>query len=769
MSLSENLSADPSLPSRFKLEVRSSVAHFMDDANSGVGQMLAGPDCARNQAEIERPENTRGDAALNSDSILSMQSACNHCQMKKKSFRELIEEMSSLQAALLESHEREILLRPEPPATSVSAPPRPSTTPPTPSTRRLLGIEPEGPIPELPGALAYIPSRRKRFNTGGLALDRAAQAARASEQLEEAALSGGDDADNFQIRKMYDVEDHELVGLKMWKKRSFTESKTVGWKDGEDPLHEIVQKSCYINPSSTGRLFWDLFALLILAYDMVIIPMQVFELPKSELLQAVDIVVAVYWTVDIPTTMLTAVYVHGRLEVRRAAIIKLYASSWMAFDIAVVTVDWISHLSLNDSNAESVSLARALRSGRILRMLRILRLLRIMRLKRLLDDLKARVNSASVLFSINVAQLFLVTAFLTHALACTWYAIGDTENGWVHTEGLFHLSLEDTYLKSFQWSLSRLHPSTMQDNMRLQTNAERLWALAASFGALLFSSIFISTITNTMAKLQRIRKDRNMKMEAVSSYCASHGIKAHVAVKMKKHIDREEQRRRQMQSHELLQDALPPVMLKMLFHSSRSSVLSMHDFFRRIQQKYPGTEADLCFSALSEVCYLPGDVVFDVGNLSTCMYMVCWGNLAYHIGKGNLRGTSTNQMASSWFLSFLDSPHAQAGDEPISVRKTTPVERMDWLSEPSLWVSVWHNAGHLQAISTCNLIAISANNLAKCLQQDRAALAEVIVYARFFVQELNTMTCHTDLAPEADAGGEDSTSSVSRMKSITPT
>ena len=48
--------------------------------------------------------------------------------------------------------------------------------------------------------------------------------------------------------------------------------------------------------------------------DLVMAPMQVFDLPYSGILFVTDLIVLVYWTIVIPVSMATAVYVNGKLE-----------------------------------------------------------------------------------------------------------------------------------------------------------------------------------------------------------------------------------------------------------------------------------------------------------------------------------------------------------------------------------------------------------------------------------------------------------------------
>ncbi|CAE7832473.1 eag, partial [Symbiodinium sp. CCMP2592] len=76
------------------------------------------------------------------------------------------------------------------------------------------------------------------------------------------------------------------------------------------------------------------------------------------------------------------------------------------------------------------------------------------------------------------------------------------------------------------WAVSRVHPSTIQLSMQLKTPYERALAICASFGALGLSSLFISSITNTMADTSRKLQRKNQLLHSVREYCSAHFISA---------------------------------------------------------------------------------------------------------------------------------------------------------------------------------------------------------------------------------------------------
>lgn len=690
----------------------------------------------------------------------------SHDPGEGRSFQQLMLQLGKLQKALAEAHEQELAealggVRSDTDAGrmtfSQSSPPQRGAS------------EDSSDLPGAPEMLANIPKPPSDdspiVSSRRVMAERIARVAKIAQTMEvwKTSLQA---ADHFSIFPVYDIPDERLLEMSQRKKRMVDTKSRLALQTWRDDDQAESRPCCIVHPSSKGRLMWDLMAMIVLMYDLVMVPMQVFDMPESSALEALAIVVSIYWTFDISANLVTAIYVSGRLVTKHTTIWKHYAKTWLAFDIFVVTTDWIalteSASSATDSR-ESVSMARGIRSGRVLRMLRFIRLLRIMKLKRILDDLRSHLNSATLLFFVSIAQLFFFTMFLTHMLACLWYAIGDVQDGWVVENGLSGQPLGLTYLKSFQWSLSRLHPSTMRDNMNLKTDPERMFALLASFGALLFSALFISNTTNTMAKFSRLRKEKSQKLTAIGEYCALHGIGTDLAVKLKKYIEREEERKRQAQAHETLGTILPSAMLRVLYHTSRSPILCEHTFFMGLRQDHPGTEIDICLHALKEMSYLAGDEIFETGYLSTRMYMVTIGQLIYRLEESR-RATQRRSSVSSGDsqedrslmgqLRRLVRPKTQQSKRAELGNGWVELERGECLSEAALWVAIWHTTGGLRALTHCQLIAVSTEDLGKCLQQDEVALAEVIIYARKFVEDLNAMENVTDLAPEQFPGME---------------
>jgi len=508
-----------------------------------------------------------------------------------------------------------------------------------------------------------------------------------------------------------------------------------------------------IHRSSKRRLVWDLLAMVLLLFDMVVTPMMVFDIPDTIFTSAMAMACTIYWTVDIPVSMLTATYRNGKLVTSYYRILYMYSRTWMPIDFLLVSVDWVATVA-NMNSADTLTLARTMRTGRILRMLRLARLLRVVKLKRLFDDLKQRMAGEIVTFMINVVQLFVSTMLLTHVLACVWYWLGSEEEGWVYTEGLYGQDLGTTYLQSMQWSLSRLHPISLRDNMKLRLPQERMFSLVASFGSLLFSSIFISYVTNTMAKLARMWKERSRKLGAISDYAATHRINAALTVRLKKYIEREEERVKWKASLQVLEAALPKELLRVLYHTARTPTLVQHDLFSKIKISSSHAMEDLCYEAVHEQHILAGDAIFEVGAVASSMYMCESGKLRYSMdveiagGRDSIHKETISERLCCCRSSSRNRnqvmPH-----EGLNKNRDSSLELLSgsWISEHALWTS-WQHTGRLSGTTDSQILAIQSEDFGRVVQQDLPTFCDVVIYARYFIHEMNQTVINTDLPPD---------------------
>lgn len=71
-----------------------------------------------------------------------------------------------------------------------------------------------------------------------------------------------------------------------------------------------------------------------------------------------------------------------------------------------------------------------------------------------------------------------------------------------------------------------------------------------------------------------------------------------------------------------------------------------------------------------------------------------------------------------------------------------------FLSEAALWPSHWQHTGQLSAATDARVLAVKAEKFGLCVQRSTAAMCDVVIYARYFIQDMNHNLINTDLPPD---------------------
>lgn len=157
---------------------------------------------------------------------------------------------------------------------------------------------------------------------------------------------------------------------------------------------------------------------------------------------------------------------------------------------------------------------------------------------------------------------------------------------------------------------------------------------------------------------------------------------------------------------ELIQQLSPPLLMD-LHAEIYFPEMAVHAFFREYQEDNAVVMRKLCHLAASETSVSAGDVVFACGEVATKMFFMKSGLLRYTRGE-------------------------YEGDVIF-------VKTSDWLSEACLWTP-WRHLGHSQAISSCLLINLDAQQFIDIVGgAGFVGKFDPACYARLFVEHLNNM------------------------------
>ena len=576
------------------------------------------------------------------------------------------------------------------------------------------------------------------------------------------------------LREEWDLEEDKLKALKRIQRRMSVGSlQSIKSTVKRQYLlsTDKLKMPCYVmHPNSKKRIAWDILAVLVVLFEISFSPLHLYNMEDSfrATADALQWVATSFWILDIPMSFLTAVYVNDKVRYRLTEIAKVYLSSWCFYDVSMLLPDLIVIIFSNRSD-QPAGVLRLARFRRMFRLLRFFQLIRVWSIVESLNVVEGKLTFLRTEFGSlirPVCHVLLLMTLSIHVLGSLWFAAGNVEGGWVTEEGLQTLSLGRQYTRSLEWALSRLPPSALRFNVELHTASERWLGIGGTCMALICSSIFVSFVTNTMANVARERMRTTKILQSVRKYCSTHQISYSYTMQMKRYVEREH-RRNELRGHMPMLQNLPEGMVRELFQEARALTLHSHAFFKEVGTSDPSMELNLCSQAVTELYLLAGDIIFDITSKTEGMYMVANGVSIYFnwasdqqpmTRRRSQRRSTTGSLFKGIMGTSIASMPSTPRDRSTKHVAQTVLEAGEYIAEPALWVKAWRHQGQLQAVVESRALLVGTEDLFKVLQGYANTLANAVVYARCFVQELNKTSPLnrqvTDL-PINDAGDEE--------------
>lgn len=484
-----------------------------------------------------------------------------------------------------------------------------------------------------------------------------------------------------------------------------------------------------VHPTARRRFLWDIAGILIMLYDTVTIPLQVFDLHGTDETYILGKVSMGYWTIDIPLSFFVGYFQKGILEMRPSRIAARYMSTWMPLDVSIVLLDWtVQILTAGDSEgvgAKSTHLARVSRTLRAMRILRSLRLLRLLKLRHLMDEIQDRINSEYVHVVLRIVKLIIAIAMLNHFIACLWYKIGSSD-GWVEENGQEDASVEYLYTSSLHWSLTQFTPASMEI---VPTNTmERTFAVIVLLFAMIIFSSFVSSITTTMTHLGNLSAQlgKTKQFNKLRWYLRDHGVTTVLAVRIQKYLESavKDSKGRVKESDVELLDMLSVPLRMELRHIIISPTITVHPFFRGYGDTSLQAMRQVCHAATSEAMVWYGDLMFTANEVAKRMYFLTRGRLAYA------------------------AMHRAESGETGNVMDVKLVEPGRWVCELALWFQ-WTHKGELYGVKHSDLILVEAERFMQVTANQRTVFEGTKRYAKAVLGHIQRRAGHvTDLGVE---------------------
>lgn len=487
---------------------------------------------------------------------------------------------------------------------------------------------------------------------------------------------------------------------------------SIPFKEENDEMpRELGDRHCWtINPDSNTRIIWDLLSLVMVVYDMIMVPLFVFNLPENTFLSFMDWTTRLFWTSDIGWSCCTGIVLHdGSVQYGQKDILKRYIKTWLVMDLFIVGSDWVS-LIVSSNGMEVSKLAR------IFRIVRVIRLLRLVRMQEIIANIMERAQSEQIIYLMHLLKLLIIMAAVCHFIACGWWGIGARTSGsdsWATVYAFRDNTIEDQYLVSLQWALSQF--AGVSSEVSPACALERLYSVAMCLLCYFGGLVMLSTLTSSLTQQYIIGGSGARQMATLKKYLKQNNVPKNVTKRVCRNAKHAVSGDLTPDAVELLNVISEPLKVEMHFEIY-SRVLRWHHFFNDLLLQGSQVMRPVCHRAMSVILLASGDIVFNLGEEppDPKMYMVVSGTLEYTDSYG----------------------------EVTAVEEKAPV------SEACLWTN-WRHRGTLTAnsdVKMAMLDALAFQDICKRnMRKNNDSTLVIMQYAANYVAELKRQQTLSDL------------------------
>ena len=272
--------------------------------------------------------------------------------------------------------------------------------------------------------------------------------------------------------------------------------------------------SCVLSPSGTFRNGWDMVGVLCIVWDILMIPLQMFDLsPESQAaLDWVSRLEMVFWAADMMLSFQTGFVDHGILIMDLPKIRRHYLSHWFSADLTILIADILLEFAFVESLGQ-------MKAAKFLRLIRLLRIIRLGKLTHVSIFLRDQLQSRTACIQLNLCIVMLCIVLLEHILTCCLYGIGSlsTASSWVEAHGIRNEPVSVKYATSMRWSLAQLgFGGTVIEAV---SYVESIYTVVVAFVSLMSSSTVISSMTSLISSLNGAKVEETDQFWFSGSFC----------------------------------------------------------------------------------------------------------------------------------------------------------------------------------------------------------------------------------------------------------
>lgn len=422
---------------------------------------------------------------------------------------------------------------------------------------------------------------------------------------------------------------------------SMKPQETTNLKINDAKTDDSILQRFVVRPQSNTQLFWSVCACVLIVWDMITIPLELFDSKElSDIQSVVNLITFTFWVIDMPLNCFFGIHHHGIVELRPSVLCRIYLSTWFGVDALIISIDisrFIAEAAFGGSMSSSLSSGRYLRA---LRILRLLRLTRIGKLQKKFTLLANRFFSTYVFMVLKVVSTLTLMLAINHIIACCWYGVATVNSGetWL-AQVDSNPSIFDYYVVSLHWSLTQFTPST--NNIAPANALERTFAVFVILLAMGFFSSFVGSITSTVNSLRSIQAAKVKQQDKLFQFFVERNMSLDLYSKVQEVIKTEKLAEVRLHETEVEIVNTLPERFRMQLHEEMfmNSLLKLQCWPKNL----PNHEVSLflrrvCHDAMSEMVVKRGEDLFLPHGECHSMYLVEPGNAfkyALH-GRGSV-------------------------------------------------------------------------------------------------------------------------------------
>ncbi|XP_003742439.1 potassium/sodium hyperpolarization-activated cyclic nucleotide-gated channel 1 [Galendromus occidentalis] len=401
------------------------------------------------------------------------------------------------------------------------------------------------------------------------------------------------------------------------------------WKRGASFDTETqIKASFMIHPDSPLRINWDIFMLVLLLINMIVIPLDVafFASRQDTFWVVFNIFTDLAFVLDIVLNFRTGFFTSSEtrdLNLDPKAVAKRYLRKWFFFDlISAIPCDLIIGIFLND---QGQNLQPTLKLVHMLKLINLVKLLRFSRLIGYWHGLQENYFLHSSGVYVRIFNLGMLMLCVCHWNAClqffVCFALGFPEKSWVNKHHLEEASWFDQYIWAMFNAFSQmLSIGYGQFNPEIASDM-----FLTMFGMIIGATCYALLLGNIASLIQNLdfsTRLRMQQMREVEDYLSYREVPEALRQKIRDYFERRFRGKVFDEDH-ILNSLSEPLRELVTRHNCQTALRSVPLFSSVVDELFL---SDLV-RVLKYEFFQPSDLIIKRGTVGTKMYFLQSGRV----------------------------------------------------------------------------------------------------------------------------------------------